>query len=217
VKCEAGKWYAVLSSDGVESRKVLHPMPDREVGIDLGLDSYATLSTGEKVPNPRWYRKTEEKLACAQRELSRKERGSPRRAKAKLKVARLHEKARREREDFQHKLANRLVSEHRLIAAEGLEIQNLIKKCTTGLSKSIQDAAWGSFLSKLAVKAEEAGRRFVKVPPGGTSSTCWACGAIRPKELSERFHECPCGFRVDRDLNASLNILRLGRSLQASA
>ena len=217
VKCEAGKWYAVFSCDHVESRKVLYPVPDREVGLDVGLESFATLSSGEKIPNPRWFRKTEDQLARAQCELSRKKRGSRRRAKAKLQVARLHEKARRQREDFQHQLANRLVSENTLIVVEDLQIQGLVEQSSNGLAKSILDAAWGSFLSKLAGKAEEAGRLFVKIPPRGTSSTCSACGAIRPKELSERTHECPCGLRLDRDLNASLNILGLGRSLQASA
>jgi putative transposase len=217
VKSEAGKWYAAFSCDDVKSSKVLYPVPGQEVGVDLGLESFATLSTGVKVPNPRWYRKTQEKIALAQRELSRKKRGSRRRAKTKLLVARLHEKARRQREDFQHKLANRLVSENQLIVVEDLKIRALMENSSKGLATSIQDAAWWSFLSKLAVKAVEAGRRLVKVPPEGTSSTCFACGAIRRKDLSERLHECPCGLKLDRDLNASLNILRLGRSLQALA
>jgi len=115
------------------------------------------------------------------------------------------------------RLANRLVSENKLIVVGDLKIQSLLEKSSKGLAKLMLDAAWGLFLSKLAGKAEEAGRRFMKVPPRGTSSTCSACGAIRPKELSERIHECPCGLRLDRDRNASLNMLRLGRSLQASA
>jgi putative transposase len=217
VKLDAGKWYAVFSSDGLGPSKALHPMPDREVGVDMGLESFATLSTGEKVENPRWYRSTQERLARAQRELSRKRRGSRRRAKAKLRIAKLHEKARNQRQDYHHKVANRLVSENGLIAVEDLQIKELIPASSSGLLTSIYDAAWGTFLSILACKAAEAGRRFVKVPPRGTSSTCSACGRYKPKTLSERVHACSCGFLLDRDLNASLNILRLGRSLQASA
>jgi len=217
LKFQTGKWYAVFSSDELGPSKALHPVPDREVGVDMGLESFATLSTGEKVDNPRWYRATQEKLARAQRELSRKKRGSKRRAKAKLQVAKLHEKVRNQRRDFQHKVAHRLVSENGLIAVEDLEIKKLIEASSSGLSKSIQDAAWGMFLSILACKAAEAGRRFVKVPPRGTSSTCSACGRCRPKTLLERVHACSCGLLLDRDLNACLNILRLGRGLQASA
>jgi putative transposase len=196
---------------------VLHPVPDRELGLDMGLESYAALSSGEKVENPRWFRKTQERLARAQRGLARKKMGSRRRRKARIKIARIYEKGRRQRVDFQHKLANRLVSENGLLVAEELDIQSLVAKSSKGLTKSILDAGWGQFLSILAAKAEEAGRRFVKVPPAGTSSTCSACGAFRQKKLPERLHECPCGLRLDRDLNAALNILRLGRSLQALA
>jgi putative transposase len=107
-----------------------------------------------------------------------------------------------------------LISENKLIVVEDLRIRGLMEKSPKGLTKSIRDAAWGSFLSKLAVKAEEAGRRLVKIPPRDTSSRCSACGEVRSKELSERTHECTCGLRLDRDLNASLSILGLGTSLQ---
>lgn len=215
LRVESGKWYASFSCDQVSAR--FYPPATAEVGIDLGLHSFATLSSGEKIDNPRWYRKTQERLAETQRELMRKKRGSRRRAKTRLRIARLHEKVRREREDFQHKLAHRLVWDHALISVENLVVLDLIERSSRGLSTLILDAAWGAFLSILAGKAEEAGRRFVKVAPQGTSSRCSGCGAVRPKTLSERMHVCPCGLRIDRDLNAAINILRLGRSLQASA
>lgn len=216
IKREAGKWYAVFSCDDVPARDF--PFTENEVGIDVGIESFAALSTGEKVENPRWYRKTEEGLADAQRELSRRKRGSNRRAKARRGLARLHAKAKNQRQDFHHKLAHRIVSDNALIAVEDLSVREMIEKSPSGMKKSISDAGWSGFMAILGAKAEEAGRRFVKVPPRGTSSTCSECGAFRQKTLSERTHRCEnCGLMLDRDVNASLNILRLGRSLRGSS
>lgn len=215
VKREAGKWYAVLSCDNVPARA--YPAATSEVGIDMGLESFATFSTGEHVENPRWYRKSQERLAAAQRELSRKKKGSGRRQKAKQNVARLHAKTANQRLDFQHKLAHEIVSENAVIAVEDLATQEMLERSPRSLSKSIGDAGWAQFLAILSYKAGEAGRGFVKVPAQGTSSTCFRCGAYRKKNLSERVHSCPCGLVLDRDVHASLNILRLGRSRQASA
>ncbi len=217
LKRESDRWYAILSCEGVLPSKHLHPISDRQVGLDVGLESFATLSTGEKISNPRWYRNVEERLAKAQRELSRKKRGSTRRLKARLKVAQLHAKARRQREDFQQKLANRLVSENSLIAVENLEIESLAQESPRGIRKSIQDAGWARFLKILADKAEEAGRQLIRVEAAGTSSGCYRCGAYRKKALGERIHSCACGLVLDRDQHAALNILRLGTSLQAIA
>lgn len=215
VKREAGRWCAVFSCDEVPARA--YPAATAEVGIDVGLTSFATLSTSEKVENPRWYRKTEKRLAEAQRKLTSKQKKSKRRRKAKARLARLHAKAANQRGDFQHKLAKRIVSENRLIAVEDLKPSEMVSGARRGIAKSIHDAAWAAFLAILSGKAEEAGRILVKVPPTGTSSTCFKCGEYRKKELSERTHSCPCGFVLDRDLHASLNILRLGRSLRDSA
>ena len=215
VKRETGKWYASFSCDDVPPR--VYPDATAEVGIDMGLESFATLSTGEKVENPRWYRKTEKRLADAQRRLSRKKRGSKRRAKAKRRLARLRANEKNQRNDFHYKLAHRIVSENGVIIVEDLKPKEMIERSSTGLSKSIQDAAWSRFLAILGAKAAEAARRFVKVPPRGTSSTCSRCGAFKHKTLSERLHVCPCGLILDRDINASINILRLGRSLQAAS
>jgi putative transposase len=217
VKREAGHWYAAVSCDDVEPRKFLHPAPDREVGIDMGLDAFAALSTGEKIDNPRWYRKIEDRIARAQRDLARKQKRSGNYYKTKKRMARLHAKAANQRLDFQHKAANKIVSESSLISVEDLDTREMVENGSTGISKSIHDAGWAQFLSILACKAEEAGRRFVKVPAQGTSSTCFQCGTYRKKTLSEREHRCSCGLVLDRDFHASLNILRLGRSLRDSA
>lgn len=215
VKREAGHWYATFSCDDVPART--YPAATAEVGIDMGLASFATLSTGEQIGNPRWYRKAEARLAEAQRLLATKQKRNRRSKNAKDRLGRLHAKAANQRRDFQHKLARRIVSENKLIAVEDLKPKKMVSRATPGMAKSINDAAWSAFLTILSDKAEEAGRTFVKVPPAGTSSTCFGCGAYRKKSLSERTHSCYCGLVLDRDVNASLNILRLGRSLRDAA
>ena len=208
----SGHWYACCSCDDVPLRS--YPEPTKaEVGIDMGLTTFATLSNGEEVENPRWYRKTEERLTEAQQALSLERKGTSARRTAKLRVARLHEQAREQRRDFQHKLAHRLVSEYARISVEDLKPNEMVEKSPSGLRKSILDAAWRAFLVMLSCKAEEAGRTFKRVNPRGTSSTCSGCGAVRQKTLDERVHRCEvCGLVMDRDLNAALNILALGRS-----
>ena len=210
-----GHWSVVFSCDEVPARTF--PEAIAEIGVDVGLTSFATLSTGEQIENPRWYRQTEDTLVAAQQVLSVKKQGTSARRQARQRVARLHEKIREQRRDFHHKLAHRLVSGHDLIAVEGLQTKDLIDQSSTGLAKSITDAAWGQFLTILGAKAEEAARRFVKVPPRGTSSTCSGCGRLEPKALSERVHRCPCGLVLDRDHNAAINVLRLGRSRRVAA
>lgn len=205
-----GHWSAIFSCADVPARAFAEATA--EVGIDVGLTSFATLSTGEQVENPRWYRQAEAKLGAAHRVLSTKANGTSARQMARQRVARLHEKVREQRRDFHHKTALDLVRRHGAIAVEDLNTKGLIEQSSTGLAKSIHDAAWGRFLAILGAKAVEAGRRFAKVPPRGTSSTCSGCGRVEPKTLSERVHACPCGLILDRDHNAALNILRLGRS-----
>jgi putative transposase len=210
----SGRWYVCLSCDDVPTRA--YPPATSEVGIDVGLTSFATLSSGEQVSNPRWYRATEGRLGEAQRVLSAKRKSTSARRKARLRVTRLHEKAKEQRRDFQHKLAHRIVSENSLIAVEDLKPSDMLGR-SSGLTKSILDAAWCAFLTILSAKAEEAGRTFVRVPPRGTSSTCSRCGTFRQKTLAERVHRCDCGLVIDRDVNAATNILALGRSAGALA
>ena len=200
------------------------------VGIDMGLEHFATLSDGTHIANPRHFRQGQAALVRRQQALARKKRGSKRRRKARLLVAKAHRKIRRQRRDFQHQTARKLVAAHGLIAVEALQIANLVRRpapilgvtadegtevyltngaaAKAGLNKSIQDAGWGAFLTILGSKAEEAGCRFVTVEPAGTSQICSGCGLIVPKPLAERWHACKqCGCSLQRDVNAARNIL----------
>lgn len=210
LKREANKWYVVFSCDEVPPRQ--YPSATAKVGIDMGINSFAVLSTGEKIENPRWYRTAAVKLAKAQQSLSTKTRGTKSRQKAKAAVIHLHTRIKNQRKDFQHKLAHRLIIENAVIAVENLQPKGMVASAPRGLRKSILDAAWGQFLTILDAKAEEAARQVIRVNPFSTSSTCSRCGRVKKKTLAEREHKCSCGTTLDRDLNAALNILRLGQS-----
>ena len=201
-----GKWYATIVCD-VQPQ----PLPEspEAVGIDVGLAKFATLSDGQQIASPRFFRQEEKELAKAYRKLNKAEKGTPERAKARKRVARLHERIRFKRHDFAHQLARRLVNHYGLIAVEDLTINGMVhNRC---LSKSIHDAAWSQFRQCLSYKAEEAGRITVAVNPAYTSQDCSQCGHRQRKALADRLHECPCcGLILDRDENAARNILRLG-------
>lgn len=180
------------------------------VGVDVGLEAFATLSNGERVENPRLFRAGEETLAHCQQSLARKRRGSASRRAAKRLVARAHEHIRNQRLDFARKLASALFDRFDLVAHEDLTISRMVHG---NLGKSIYDAAWGQFLRALQSKAEGAGKWCVAVDPRGTSQRCSSCGAVVKKALDERQHRCPsCGFVAHRDHNAALNIIALGLS-----
>lgn len=204
IRRDGNHWYACFS---VEYEPEKRPIPDKTVGIDVGLKSFAVLSDGTEIANPRYLRKTEKKLKQTQRSLSRKKKGGGNRRKARQRVASLHRKVRNQRLDFHHKESRKIVDSFGLIAVEDLKIGNMMQN--HHLSKSISDAGWGSFLRVLASKAEEAGRRFEKVDPRNTSVRCSHCGEAVPKTLAIRLHQCPsCGLVLDRDHNAALNILQ---------
>ena len=211
VKRSCGKWYVIFSCDLGDAPEATGDGP--AVGIDLGLESFLVTSEGESVGPPRYYRESQKKLRRAQRSVSRKKKGSKRQRKAREKVARLHEKTANQRRDFHHKQARRLVDQHGLIAHETLNVKGITR---SWLAKSTHDAGWACFLNILSYKAEEAGTRVFAVDPRNTTQACSACGALPEvkKALSDRTHVCPCGYVADRDVNAALNILRLGRSLQ---
>jgi len=201
------KWYAFFSCI-VEVKPNEKPFED--VGIDVGLNSYAVLSDGVRIRNPRFYRKEEKRLGLLQRGLSRKVRGSSNWVKAKTGVARLHEKIGNRRTDFLHKASRKIADTYETVYVEDLIIGNLVKNHC--LAKSISDAGWGSFISMIAYKAESAGGRLLKVDPRNTTQNCSQCGEYVKKFLSDRIHKCPrCGLKMDRDLNASKNILKIGR------
>jgi len=208
---EADGWYVCFSCAGVPIQP-LEPT-GQETGIDLGLESFATLSDGTMIHNPRCYRRAERRLKTAQRKVSRCKKGSHRRRKAVKLLAKAHLKVKRQRTDFQHKAALALVREYDAMYHEDLQVANMLKN--HHLAKSIADAGWSAFLSILAAKAAYAGRRVVAVPPAYTSQTCSGCGAVVKKGLSVRWHACPdCGVSLHRDHNAAKNIERLGQSLQ---
>ena len=196
----------------------LGPAPEKvvvrsTVGIDLGLSSFATLSDGSKLDNPRFFRNGEATLARRQRELSRKKNGSRGRAIARLLVQKAHLHVRNLRADFLRKLAATLVGRYDCIVHEDLNLRGL----AAGMpANSVQDVAWGGFIRALASKAEWTGKWVVPVDPRGTIIHCSACGAPAPKTLSDRIHRCDSyRLHMDRDENAARNILALGRSAAA--
>jgi putative transposase len=196
------------------------PSSCEQVGIDVGLKTFATLSTGEEIANPRFFRLEEKALAKANRLLSKQEKGTPQRTKRRKVVARVHERTNWRRADFAHQNSRRIVNRFGLIAVEDLEVNRMLHNhCLAG---SISDAAWSGFRQLLAMKAEWAARKFVAVNPAYTSQTCSGCGHRLSTDkrlgLSERVFDCPCcQLHIDRDLNASLNILRLGQQSLVSA
>jgi putative transposase len=198
-----GKWYVSCS---VDCEAAALPATGKAVGIDVGLTSFLTTSDGCRVDAPHYFRASERKLKVAQQCLSRRQKGSRRRATARSLVARLHEKVANQRLDFCHKTAHALVRAYDHIVVENLTIRNLVKN--PYLAKSISDAGWGMFLTILKGKAVNAGRSFEDVAPAGTSQRCSACGEVVKKSLSVRVHRCPwCSLSLDRDVNAALNIL----------
>jgi putative transposase len=193
------KWFACFSVE-VEARPL--PANNQAVGIDVGLSHFATLSTGEQINNPHFFRTEEKDLAKAQR-------------REKRKVARrIHERIANCRRNFAHQLSHTLVSLFGVIAFENLNIKGMVKNHC--LSKSIHDAAWNQLVQFTTYKAENAGRLCIQVDPRNTSKLCSACGSIVEKDLSMRVHRCPCGVTLDRDHNAALNILALGLQSAAS-
>jgi putative transposase len=206
---EADGWYAIISCADVPPQPL--PASGQETGIDLGLESFATLSDGTMIQNPRCYRRAERRLKTAQRRVSRRKKGSNRRRKAVKLLAKAHLKVKRQRADFHHKSALALVRANDTIYHEELQTANMLKN--HHLAKSIADAGWSQFLSILSFKAVYAGRSVVAVPPAYTSQMCSGCGVMVRKGLSVRWHSCPdCGTSLHRDHNAAKNIERAGQA-----
>ena len=203
IKKEIDRWYACFS---VEYEPVKKLIPDKAIGIDMGIKSFATLSNGEIIDNPKYLRKSEERLITKQRQLSQKKRGCKNRKKARIKVAKLHCKVRNQRNDFHHKVSRKIVDTYGFIVVENLHIKGMVRN--HHLAKSISDAGWRQFLNYLTYKAEEAGCLVEKVFPHYTSINCSVCGEPVPKTLAQRIHRCPfCKTVMDRDHNAAQNIL----------
>jgi putative transposase len=213
-KDKLGHWYAILVS---EIENIPQIEPKTAIGADVGLKSLVALSTGETIQYPKYYIKDEKKLTVAQRNLSRKKKGSSNRRKAKTKVARLHRMIQNHRDEFLHQVSRKIVDCADLIVFENLNIQGMLKN--HHLAKHIQDHAWGKLIQFTQSKAEKAGKIVELVDARYTSQKCSQCGIMVPKMLAERVHHCPnCGLEMDRDINASVNIATLGlRGLANSA
>ncbi len=225
VKREGDQWYAVIIvEDEFDPTMTFHPS-EEVVGIDLGVKSFAVLSDGSEIANPRYYRRAEAQIQEAHRTIHRRKKGSRRRHRAKKALSGVFRKVGNRRRDFLHKASRKLVKQYGTLVFEDLQVENMTatpapKKdeqgkylpngaaAKGGLNKSILDAGWGAFVTITRHKAEEAGGTVVKVAPHDTSQACSGCGNIVKKDLSVRWHACPhCGTALDRDHNAALNIL----------
>jgi putative transposase len=204
----AGRWFASLL---VEEAIEQHLDTGAAVGIDAGITSLVTLSTGEKIVNPRHERRDRARLAKAQRKLSRKQKGSANREKAQRKLARVHARIADRRHDFLHKLSTRLVRENQAVVIEDLSVRNMVRNHS--LARAISDAAWGDLRSMLEYKCDWYGRELVVIDRWYPSSkTCSGCGHLTARmPLGVREWNCGnCGARHDRDVNAAKNILAAG-------
>jgi putative transposase len=232
VRRQGGKWFACVSCI-VEAEPL--PVSLDEVGVDVGIEKFASLSTGEFIANPRFFRTDQKALAKAQRKFDKvkHQHRSQKRRKAKKVITRLHERIRNRRHDFHHQTARQLVNRFGVIAVEALDVSNMSASpapkldalrelrreflpnghaAKAGLNKSILDAGWYGFRQIVSYKAESAGRIYVEVNPAYTSQDCSGCGYRAKKPLWERWHQCPvCGLSLDRDTNAGNNILQKSR------
>ena len=207
IKRQNGKFYVSFSCAEVPEN--ILPVSIREIGIDVGIKSFAVMSDGQVINNPKYLKQSETKLKEIQSQYSQN-----RSKHLKKKLARLHETVSNRRKDFQHKLSRKIINAFGCIYVEKLQPQKMVKDNFRILNKYINDAAWTQFFNFLSYKAEWAGRTIVKVDPKNTTQACSGCGEIVKKDLSVRIHACPhCGLVLDRDFNAALNILRQGHCL----
>jgi len=210
-KTLSNRWYVTFSCDKVASKPL--PKTSESIGIDVGCLSFLTTSNGEKISNPRFFQRAQKSLTQKQRSFSHRKKGSSRRNKMRIMVAKAHEKIFNQRRDFHFKIARKLLQ-----ANDTIYIENMNHfKSFRALNRSMRDVAWFNFFNILLFKAEEAEKEVVKVPAKNTSQMCSSCGRTVQKDLSCRVHSCPfCGLIIDRDTNAARNVLRLGQSLQGA-
>jgi len=195
-KTPTNKWFVSISCDDVPKRKQFR-RTGKEVGVDVGILSFATFDDGTKIKNPRFFEKEQKELGKKQRQ-----------EKWKV-VKRVHERITNKRNDFLHKTTNDILNKYDFIYVEDIETNKLLKK--RWCSKQISDVAWSTFTNILSYKAAYADKTLVKCNPAYTSQTCSSCGTRTLMELKDRVFTCSCGLSMDRDVNAARNILRLGR------
>lgn len=227
IKREGQSWFVIFSVEYELDVPDQHSGP--HLGIDVGLEFFLNQSDGVQLANPRYFRKAQKHLAKVQGKYARVKhlpKGSPVKRKAMKALTQAHTRVKKQRLDFHHKLSTSLARDYSLIAVEDLKIKNLLARpkpkedetqaghylpngasAKSGLAKSIADAGWGTFITMLESKVAYTGSELIKVPPHYTSQICPECGAIRAKELSERWHSCPCGASMPRDIASSKVIL----------
>jgi putative transposase len=206
---DCDKWYVNFSNE-VD----ILPLPCNrsEIGIDLGIESFAITSDEEFIINPCYLKNSTNNIRRLHRNVTRKKKNGKNRKRAIKKLSRAHLKIRNQRKDFIHKESRKIINNYGFISVENLPIKHMTKN--HHLAFAINDTGWGMFLECLSYKAEWAGRTFVKVNPNGTSQICSRCGKTVQKDLSVRIHSCPyCNLVIHRDLNSAFNILALGRSV----
>ena len=206
IKKEGMRYYAIFTSEQITNPKKIEDI--NPVGIDLGINNFIALSNGETIQKPKCYKKKEKRIAHWQRIVARRKKGSKRRDKAKERLQNEWNNITNQSNDFMHKLSNNLVhGGFTSFAIENLSIQNMQKNHK--FAQSISNASWNRFVNMLSYKAESAGMKVTKIDPRNTSKECSNCGNIKDMPLSMREYDCDrCGMQLDRDINASINILK---------
>lgn len=209
IKRTHGKWYIYIVTDFINKKN--YEKTGCSVGLDVGILTFATLSDGSKIENPRFFEEKQKQLAKAQRRLQKSRDSKDKRKikKHRKVIGKIHEKIVNCRHNFTHQVSNNLLKKYDTICIEDVNINSMIKK--NWCNKQILDAAWGSFVNTLSCKAECADKNLIKVNPAYTSQTCHKCGTRTLHELKDRVFNCSkCKNSIDRDLNASHNIKTLG-------
>ena len=208
-RTSTGKWFACFSCE-LPDVAVVPVTIESSVGIDLGVTTFAVMSNGDTVENPRVFKTYAKRLARVTRRREALPKGSAQRNKARIVESKVHERIANVRKDFAHKTALSVVRKYDLIVLEDLNTKNMLENNTTAMSRSIADVAWNQFVQFTQYKAASAGKRVILVDPRNTTKECSRCGMLIPKDLSERVHRCTCGLEMGRDLNAAINIVRRG-------